>query len=104
MPAGQILETARDIAPFVAVAGIVAGCVTSVLRTWIVQAARTRRFDRALEGSRPHQRREIIVACSQLEGRPPAGSDGGTVDTKLPAPRSLMPGPRAGRRRERQRS
>jgi hypothetical protein len=43
------------------------GAVAAVLRTWIVQASRTRRLTKALEGSRPGQRPPIILACSRLE-------------------------------------
>ena len=44
--------------------------LASVLRTWIEQASRTHRLARALEGTKPHQRPGIIMACSRLEGGP----------------------------------
>jgi hypothetical protein len=53
---------------------IIAIPVTAVLRAWIsyrqviiIEKARTRRLNRALEGVGPDQRSKIIVACSQLE-------------------------------------
>ena len=79
-PAGQVVMAA-------AVIGIAATvkALASVLRTWIEQASRTRRLTRALEDSRPNQRPGIIMACSQLEGKPAGEADGDGPDGRLPA-------------------
>jgi hypothetical protein len=62
--------TGRIAAVMIALA-LAAGikALASVLRTWIEQASRTRRLTRSLEGTKPHQRPGIIIACGQLEGR-----------------------------------
>ncbi len=59
--------------------------LASVLRTWIEQASRTRRLTRSLEGTKPHQRPGIIMACGQLEGRSAGGSDNGETGSPFPA-------------------
>jgi hypothetical protein len=58
--------------------------LASVLRTWIEQASQTRRLTKALEDSRPNQRPEIIMACSQLEGRRGGEADADAPDGKHP--------------------
>jgi hypothetical protein len=55
--------------------------LASVLRMWIEQASRTRRFVRALKNSEPSQRPGIIMACSQLEGKS-ASQPGDETSTK----------------------
>jgi hypothetical protein len=68
-------ETGRIAAVLIAVAlASTAKALALVLRTWIEQAARTRRLARSLEGTKPGQRPKIIQACSQLEGRSTSGS------------------------------
>ena len=57
--------------------------VASVLRTWIEQTSRTRRLTRSLEGTKPHQRSGIIIACGQLEGRSAGGP--GSDEAERPA-------------------
>jgi hypothetical protein len=60
--------------------------LVSVLRMWIEQASRTRRFVRALENSEPSQRPGIIMACSQLEGKSASQpGDGKTDETSTKA-------------------
>lgn len=78
MSSQLLTETAGRVAVLIAAIGIATGAkaLASVLRTWIEQASRTRRFVKALEDSKPNQRPGIIMACSQLEGKP--GND--TVD------------------------
>jgi hypothetical protein len=70
MSSQLVIETTGHVAVLVAAIGIAtcARALASVLRTWIEQASRTRRLNRALEGTNPSQRAGIIVACSQLEG------------------------------------
>ena len=59
----------RIVAVLIALAlAAVVRALASVLRTWIEQASRTRRLARSLEGTKPHQRPGIIMACSHLEG------------------------------------
>lgn len=84
MSSQLLIETTSRIAVFVAALGIATGtkALASVLRTWIEQASRTRRLSKALEDSRPNQRPEIIVACSQLEGRPAGKSGGDTLPAR----------------------
>jgi hypothetical protein len=65
--------------------------LASVLRTWIEQASRTRRLTRSLEGTKPHQRPGIIVACGQLEGGSAGGR--GSDETDRPAPADRDPAP-----------
>ena len=90
-PAGQ----AAMVAAALGVAAT-AKALASVLRTWIEQASRTRRLTRALEDSRPNQRPGIIMACSQLEGKPGGEADGDSPDGRLtaqghPGPPMLIP-------------
>lgn len=47
----------------------VARASSSVLQTWIKQASFTRRLTKALEGAKPQQRPDILVALSQAESR-----------------------------------
>jgi hypothetical protein len=54
--------------------------LASVLRIWIEQASRTRRLTRSLEGTKPHQRPGIIIACGQLEGRTASGRGNDEAD------------------------
>lgn len=62
--------TGRIVAVFIALALAAAiKALASVLRIWIEQASRTRRLTRSLEGTKPHQRPGIIIACGQLEER-----------------------------------
>lgn len=59
----------RIVAVLIALAfATVVKALASVLRTWIEQASRTRRLATSLEGTKPHQRPGIIMACSHLEG------------------------------------
>jgi hypothetical protein len=77
--------TGRIAAVFIALALATAiKALASVLRTWIEQASRTRRLTRSLEGTKPHQRAGIIVACGQLE----AGSAGGRGNDETDSPAS----------------
>jgi hypothetical protein len=87
MSSQLLIETAGRVTVLVAALGIAtcAKALALVLRTWIEQASRTRRLTKALENSRPNQRPEIIVACSQLEGRPAGKPGGDTADGALPA-------------------
>ncbi|MBV9796275.1 MAG: hypothetical protein JO016_20325 [Actinobacteria bacterium] len=57
----------------------VAAALMSLLRTWITQAFRTRRFSKAIMGARPEQRSEIITACGDFE----ASSRRGPGDARL---------------------
>jgi hypothetical protein len=59
--------------------------LASVLRIWIEQASRTRRLTRSLEGTKPHQRPGIIIACGQLEGRSAGGCGSDEADRPAPA-------------------
>lgn len=72
MSALLLSEATARAALIAAVIGAVATAkaLASVVRTWIEQASRTHRLTKALEGTRPNQRPEIIMACSQLEGKP----------------------------------
>ena len=74
MSSAVFIEAMGRIVVVAAALGVAAGvkALASVLRTWIEQVSRTRRLIKALEGSKPNQRPGIIVACSQLEGRPGA--------------------------------
>jgi hypothetical protein len=64
----HLLANATDRAVLLAFAvATAAKALSSVLRTWIEQAFRTRRLIRSLEDARPEQRPGIIIACSQLE-------------------------------------
>jgi hypothetical protein len=77
--------TGRIVAALIALAVATAiKALASVLRTWIEQTSRTRRLTRSLEGTRPHQRPGIIMACGQLEGGPSGGH--GSDETDRPAP------------------
>ncbi len=106
MSSRLLIETTGRIAVLAAALGIAtsAKALASVLRTWIEQASRTRRLSKALEDSRPNQRPGIIVACSQLEGRPAGKPGGDTADGALPAhrhPRTPVPIPQTKRSHER---
>ncbi len=83
MPDYLLNEAAGGVAVFAVILGL-----ASVLRTWIEQQARTRRLAKALENTRPSERPKIIIACSQLEGQPPA--DAGRVGH---AEQAATPGP-----------
>ena len=95
MSSHLLIETTSQVALIAATVSVAATAkaLASVLRTWIEQASRTRRLARALEDSRPNQRPEIIVACSQLEGKTGRkaahcrGRGGNPERTGLPAPR-----------------
>lgn len=84
MPSHLLTGTPGNLA---VLASIAAGttALASVLRTLIEQASRTRRLSKALKGSRPNQRPEILRACSQLEGTPDGKSGTGAGDRPLPA-------------------
>ncbi len=86
MSSHLFIEATGRVAVVVAVLGIATGvkALASVLRTWIEQASRTHRLIKALEDSRPNQRPEIIMACSQLEGKPAGRPGGDTADGTLP--------------------
>jgi hypothetical protein len=76
--------TGRVIAALIVLALATAiKALASVLRTWIEQASRTRRLTRSLEGTKPHQRPGIIIACGQLEARSAGGR--GSDETDRPA-------------------
>jgi hypothetical protein len=77
-----LLETTSRIAVLVTVLAVAVAvkALASVLQTWIVQAFRTRRLTRSLEGAKPHQRPGIIQAFSQLEGRSTGRSDRDEID------------------------
>ena len=82
--------TGRIVAVLLAVAlATVAKALASVLRTWIEQASRTRRLARSLEGTKPHQRPGIIIACSRLEGRSTGGPDNAKAGSPFPPGRRL---------------
>lgn len=73
--------TARIAAVLIAVALAAAiKALASVLQIWIEQASRTRRLTRSLEGTKPHQRPGIIIACGQLEGRSAGGRGSDEAD------------------------
>jgi hypothetical protein len=78
MSSQLLIETTGRIAVLVAALAIATGAkaMASVLRTWIEQVFRTRRFIKALEDSEPRQRPGIITACSRLEGLPERESGG----------------------------
>jgi hypothetical protein len=80
-PTGRIAAVLLALALATAIKAL-----ASVLRTWIEQASRTRRLTRSLEGTEPHQRPGIIIACGQLEGRSAGGR--GSDGTDRPAPGS----------------
>ena len=84
MPSQLLTDpTGRIAAVFIALALAAAiKALASVLRIWIEQSSRTRRLTRSLEGTKPHQRPGIIIACGQLEGRSAGGSD----EADRPAP------------------
>jgi hypothetical protein len=76
--------TAHVIAALVVLALATAiKALASVLRTWVEQTSRTRRLTRSLEGTKPHQRPGIIIACGQLEGR--SAGRRGSDEAKRPA-------------------
>jgi hypothetical protein len=88
MSSHLIAGPASSIAVLVIVLAItpIVKALASVLRTWIEQASRTRRLARSLEGTKPHQRPGIIMACGQLEGR--TAGESGSDETGRPAPPS----------------
>ncbi len=74
----HMLANATDRVVLLALAlalATVARALSSVLRTWIEQAFRTRRLIRSLEDAKPDQRPGIIIACGQLEGSGSPGSE-----------------------------
>jgi len=83
----HLLEAAGQAAAVAVTLGIAAvvKSLASVLRTWIEQASRTRRLIKALEGSSPNQRPEIIMAFGQFEGKPAGEAIGGAADRGFPA-------------------
>jgi hypothetical protein len=87
MSSHLLTESAGQAAVVAAALAIAATmkALASVLRTWIEQASRTHRLTKALEDSRPNQRPEIIMACSQLEGKHGSEADGDAPDGRLPA-------------------
>jgi hypothetical protein len=93
MSSHLLIETTSGAAVLVAVLGIATGvrALASVLRTWIEQASRTRRFMKAIEDARPDQRPEIIMACSQLEGSAKATLGVNTTGGALAAHRDPPP-------------
>lgn len=82
-------ETMAHIPLLAAVLAIaaVAKALASVSRTWIEQTSRTSRLAKSLEGTKPHQRAGIILACGQLEGRSAGGPDTGEADDLVLADR-----------------
>jgi hypothetical protein len=92
MSAYLLSEATGRVVVIVAALGIASGAkaLVSVLRIWIEQASRTRRFGKALEGSTPAQRPEIITACSQLEGVLVGKTGCDTTDGMLPAHRQAQ--------------
>ncbi len=97
MSSHLLIESVAQAAVVAVALGIAAAvkALASVLRTWIEQASRTRRLIKALEDSRPSQRPEIIMACSQLERRPAAEADANASDGRLPAHRHPRPSVRS---------
>jgi hypothetical protein len=98
-----LIETTRHAAILAVVLGIATGvkALASVLRTWIEQAARTRRLARALEDSTPNQRPHIIMACSHLESTPASDPGGDMADEALPLPPAPIPRDKRGHLRHR---
>jgi hypothetical protein len=88
-----LIEATGRVAAIVVTLGIASGAkaLASVLRAWIEQASRTRRLSKALEGSTPNQRPGIIIACSQLEGRPADKPGCDTAYGTFPAHRHATP-------------
>jgi hypothetical protein len=88
-----LLETAGHTGLLIVALCIAAGAkaLASVLRTWVQEASRTHRFNKALEDSSPIERPEIIVACSQLEGQHAAEPGPDTAVGRLPAHTRLQP-------------
>src|SRR6266498_5136099 len=96
MPSQPFAYEVGHIAWLVLVLGIAIGlkALASIVRTWIEQTSRTRRLYMALEGSSPNQRSEIILACSELEGKSAGEQDGEVADEAIRAlaqPRLLVP-------------
>jgi hypothetical protein len=86
MSSELLIQATGHVTVLVAALGIAASAkaLVLVLRTWIEQASRTRRLTKALEDSKPNQRPEIIMACSQLEARSAGKPGGDTADRVLP--------------------
>jgi hypothetical protein len=106
MPSQLLTYAAGHVAWILLVLGIAISlkALASVARTWIEQAACTRRLGKALEGARPSQRPEIILACSRLEGRAVGEPDSDVTDEAvgaLASPRLKVPIPhgKPGRKR-----
>jgi hypothetical protein len=93
MSSHLLIETTGQVVLIAATVSVAATAraLASVLRTWIEQASRTRRLARALEDSRPNQRPEIIVACSQLEGKPAGRPRVAAAGEGIPADGPLRP-------------
>jgi hypothetical protein len=105
MPSQLLTYAVGHIAWLALVFGIVIGlkALAPIVQTWIVQASRSRRLDRALEGSNPKQRSEIILACSQLEGSATDEPNKEEVVSALAHPRLPVPilqGKRGRKRRQ----
>jgi hypothetical protein len=62
----KMLEPGLLLLLAVAVAAV-ARASASVLQTWIKQAAFTRRLTKSLEGAKPQQRPDILMALGQVE-------------------------------------
>jgi hypothetical protein len=60
----------------ISVLAVLCLAVASVLRKWIEESFRTRRFIKSIEEAPPQARSEIIRACGQLETRPPSPRPG----------------------------
>jgi hypothetical protein len=103
----SLAQALASVGHYPVVAGAVAVVVAlaPVLRSWIAQNARTRRFTRALEDTEPSQRAEIIAACSQMEAVTAGDADYGTASvTQVTTPELPRSALRYGRRRRRRRN
>jgi hypothetical protein len=82
-----LIETTGRITVAVAVLAIavIAKAWAPVLQTLIEQAFRNRRLYRSLEGVKPHQRAEIIIAFGELEGKSAGGPGGDETGGLVPA-------------------
>lgn len=76
MPSPEVIDGVWRVVTLVVVLTAVVRALTSLLRTWIEQASRTRRLKRALKNTKPNQRAEIIEACSRFEGEASGKVDG----------------------------
>lgn len=87
MPLDIVAEMTGRIIVLVTVLAIAAifKALASVLRTWIEQASLTRRFTRAIEGAKPHQRSGIIMACGHLERKSSGQAADDEPEEPLPA-------------------